>query len=130
MSSMESHIYDIQIRVLIYKEDGEFAARALELDLIGYGKTEVEAVEELKGVLEAQISFAHQMQDKNLIEFPAEKALFSRWDEAQRLMLAGQIFGDKSIKLKAKAYFISFTREEIKALQARTFKRTDNLICA
>jgi hypothetical protein len=127
---MESHVYDIQIRVLICKEDGEFAARALELDLIGYGKTESEALEELKRAVEAQISFAHQMRDSSLIGFPAEKEFFDRWDESQRQIIQGQILGDKSIKLKAKAIVLSITREEIKSLQSQPFKKANDLVCA
>lgn len=127
---MESHIYDIQIRVLICKEDGESVARALELDLIGYGKNDAEAVEELKAAVESQISFAHQMRDSSLIGFPAEREFFDRWDESQRQILQGQILGDKSIKLKAKAIVISIKKEEIRALQSRSFQKANDLVCA
>jgi hypothetical protein len=102
----------------------------LELDLIGYGKTESDSVEDLKQAVEAQISFAHQMRDSSLIGFPAEKEFFDRWDESQRQILQGQILGDKSLKLKAKAIVISITKDEIKALQSRSFKKANDLVCA
>jgi hypothetical protein len=79
---METHIYNLHIRVLICREDGEFVARALEMDLSGYGKSESEAVEELKSNIEAQISFASKMNDASLIEFPAEAEYFMRWEDA------------------------------------------------
>lgn len=127
---MESHVYDIQIRVLIYKEDGEFVARALELDLVGYGKTESEAVDELKKAVEAQISFAHQMNDTGLLLFESEKEYFIRWEDAHRKALSSQILGDKSVKMAAKAIVITFTKEEIRALKSHQFKRSPEPVCA
>jgi len=44
---MNTHHYDLQIRALVTKEDGEFVAHALELDLVGYGATEKAAMDEL-----------------------------------------------------------------------------------
>ena len=100
---MDTHIYNLQIRVLIYREDGECVARALEMDLLGYGKTEREAVEELKHAIEAQISFAHQTNDASLINFPAEPEFFKRWEDAQKKALRSEILGDKSVKLAARS---------------------------
>jgi hypothetical protein len=127
---METHIYNIQIRVLIFREDGEFVAKALEMDLTGYGKTEGEAVEDLKKTVEAQISFASQMGDPDLLGFPAEADFFTRWENAQLKALHSQILGDKSVKVKAKAIFIQFSQEEIKALRSRTFNQIPGLVCA
>ena len=126
---MDTHIYSLQIRVLIYREDGEFVARALEMDLLGFGKSEREAVEELKQTVEAQISFAHQMNDPKLISFPAEAEYFKRWEDAQRKALRSEILGDKSVKLAARALVISFTAAELKALRNRRFRET-GLACA
>ena len=126
---MDTHIYDLQIRVLINREDGECVARALEVDLLGYGRTEVEALEDLKRAVEAQISFAHQMGDASLIGFPAEAQYFKRWEEAQRKMLQTEILGDKSVKLEARAVVITFTRAELKVLRSRKF-RPKEPVCA
>ena len=126
---MDTHIYNLQIRVLIYREDGEWAARALEMDLLGFGKTEREAVGELQRAIEAQISFAHQTNDASLINFPAEPEFFKRWEEAQKKALRSEILGDKSVKLAARAQVISFTAAELKALRTRRFKET-GLVCA
>ena len=126
---MDTHIYDLQIRVLICREDGEFVARALEMDLLGFGKTERAAVESLKQAVEAQISFAHQMNDAGLIGFSAEVEYFKRWEEAQKKALRAEILGDKSVKVTARAFMISFTLAELKALRTRRFKQT-GLACA
>jgi hypothetical protein len=129
IKNMDTHIYNIQIRVLICKEEGEFVARALELDLLGYGKTEAEAVQELQQTVEAQISFAHQMKDPGLIGFPADAEYFTRWEDAQRKVLHSQVLGDKSVKLEAKAVVITITPNEIKALRSRTFSKSEP-VCA
>lgn len=126
---MDTHIYNLQIRALIYQEDGEFVGRALEMDLLGFGKTEREAVEALKQAVEAQISFAHQMNDASLINFPAEAEFFKRWEAAQKKGLRNEILGDKPVKLAARAYMISFTAAELRALRNRRFKET-GLVCA
>ena len=126
---MNRHIYNIQIRVLICKEDGEYIARALELDLLGYGKTEAEAVEELKTAVEAQISFARKMNDENLINFPAEKTYFNRWEEAQMKAMKMELLEEKSVKLQAVATFISFSQEELAVLRQKQFQKSE-LVCA
>ncbi len=126
---MDTHIYNLQIRVLIYREDGEWVARALEMDLLGFGKTEREAVAELQRAVEAQISFAHQTNDASLINFPAEPEFFKRWEDAQKKAMRSEILGDKSVKLAARSLMLSFTPAELKALRTRRFKET-GLVCA
>ena len=127
---MAIDIYSIQIRVLIYREGREFVARALEMDLIGYGKTEREAVEELRLAIEAQVSFAHQSNDSSMIQFPADREYFERWEAAQAAALMSQVFPDKSTKLPAKAIFLTFTQAKLKTLRERRFSRQPDLVCA
>ncbi len=116
---MDCHLYSIIIRVLIYPEGGELAARALELDLLGYGKNEREATEDLKRAIEAQVSFSHQIGDSSLIPFAAEKEYSERWDEAHRRALRSELSGDKSAKMQCRAVFITFTGAELKSLRQR-----------
>ncbi len=127
--AMDAHIYSLQIRVLIYREDGEYVARALEMDLLGYGKSQREAFEELKQAVEAQISFALQMSDPSLLGFPAQDEYFARWEDSQRKALRSEILGDKSVKVQARSVMISFSPGEIKALRGRRFKQA-GLACA
>ncbi len=126
---MEAHLYDIQVRVLICKEDGEFVARALEMDLLGYGKTAGEALQDLRKAIEAQISFAHQMKDDSLIKFSAEQEYFERWEDAQRKSLLSAIRGDRSIEVKSRTAMLAF---DLKALLSKspTFRETKQLVCA
>ena len=80
---METHGYGLQIRVLLCHEEAEWVARALELDLLGYGRTQGEAIEALQEAILAQLSFAHQMNDDTLLPFPSEPEYFKRWEAAQ-----------------------------------------------
>ncbi len=104
---METHLYDFHLRVLLYEEDGEWVAHALEMDLLGYGKTENAAVKDLQGLVEAQLSFARQKNDDTLLAFPAPKEFFDRWEIAHTAALKKQVFPDRSAKLEARAIFIS-----------------------
>ena len=129
---METHTIELQIRVLICKEEEEFSARALEMDLLGYGKTEAEAVSDLKSAIESQISFAIQMKDDSLLNFPSDPEYLERWEEAHRKTLHSFIMGDKSAKIAGRGAFISFTRNDLKALRSKalTFRETKPLACA
>ena len=112
-ATMEAHLYGIQIRVLLCHEDGEWVARALELDLLGYGKTQEEAMAALEDAIGAQLSFAHQMNDDGLLPFPAELEYFRRWDEAQNKAIRKHIMGDESLKLKVRALVITLSNTEV-----------------
>jgi hypothetical protein len=103
---MDAHIYNLGVRVLIYKEEGEFCAHALELDLLGYGKTENEAVSELSQAIGSQISFARFKNDDSLLSFPAAKEFYNRWEAAHAATLKREIFQEKSTAMAIKAVWI------------------------
>jgi hypothetical protein len=83
----DTHVYDIPLRVLIYKEDGEFVAHALEMDLLGYGATQSNAMDALLEMIFCQLSFAHEKKDARLLMFPAEPEIFARWEKAREAAL-------------------------------------------
>lgn len=58
-------------RVLGYRQGGAWAAHCLETDLVGRGRTFAAAIEELKDLTVAQISFARQMRQPLLLDHPA-----------------------------------------------------------
>ncbi len=123
-ATMDAHIYGIQIRVLLCQEDGEWVARALELDLLGYGESQEEAMAALREAVEAQISFAHQRNDVGLLPFPAEKEYFDRWEEAQHSALQSEIMGNQDRALQVRAAFICLTPDTLKSLRKRRVTRT------
>ncbi|MGC3961337.1 MAG: hypothetical protein QM813_26440 [Verrucomicrobiota bacterium] len=123
---MDKATYDIHLRVLVCKEDSEFVARALEMDLIGYGKTEAEAIEELKGNIEAQVSFSNQINAEELLARAADQEYFERWEKAQKMAIRGIVLEDKPVQLKARAVILSFSKSDIRKLQQKpAFRQTD-----
>jgi hypothetical protein len=122
---MDTMTYDIHLRVLICREGSEFAARALEMDLLGYGKTEAEAIDELKLAVEEQLRFSAHMKDNQLLAFPAAQEYFDRWDNAQKMAIRGIVLEDKSVQLKARAEIMTFSGLDIRRMQQKqTFRQT------
>jgi hypothetical protein len=75
---------DIVLNALGYREDGEWVALALEMDLRGYGIDFSAALTDLRSLVEAQVSFAILKGQPELIWRPAKAAnwqLFSRLRE-------------------------------------------------
>lgn len=116
---MIHHCYDLAIRVLVSRDDGHFAAHALELDLVACAETEKEARKELHETILAQLSFAAQMEKPEMVNHSAPKEYFKRWDEANRLALEGIVSPDKAATLKTKAAFICITPEELKGIRRK-----------
>ncbi len=69
----------LRLRAVLYREDGLWVAHALEMDLIGTGATESAALRELRGNVEAQLSFATQ-EGTNPFR-PAPQEIQSLWEE-------------------------------------------------
>jgi hypothetical protein len=117
--NMDTHIYNIGIRVLIYEEDRDVCAHALELDLVGYGKTENSALSALTSAIRAQISFARFKNDDSLLPFSAPKEIYERWEVAHNAALRNEIFREKTIKMDIKAVCINISDELKKPSTAR-----------
>ena len=47
-------------RVLLYRDEGEWIAHSLELDLVGTGENEEEAKKELVGAIVTQVEFCYE----------------------------------------------------------------------
>jgi hypothetical protein len=116
---MKQHCYELAIRVLVCKEVGKFVAHALELDLVAEGDTGKEACKELHETILAQLSFAAHMEKPEMVSHAAPKDYFDRWDEANRLALAGIVCPEKAATLTTKAIFICITPEEMKAIRRK-----------
>lgn len=74
----------ISTNVLGVREDGEWSAIALELNLRGYGETFDLAVKDLTKAMEAQISFALQHGTLDSIFVPAEPEYFRIYADMKR----------------------------------------------
>ncbi len=69
----------LRLRAVLYQEDGLWVAHALEMDLIGTGATESAALRELRGNVEAQLSFAAQ-EEMNPFR-PAPPEIQALWEQ-------------------------------------------------
>jgi len=86
---VQRHHFSISLRVLLWEEEGEVYAHALEVDLLGTGPTEEAALDDLLQALDTQVSFAALQNDEKAIPHPAPKEDFDRWEELHRESLPG-----------------------------------------
>lgn len=73
--------------VLGYREEAEWVALAMEMDLRGYGSTFSEALQDLADLVRTQLDFAHFKNQPGLIWKPAEPVWWARFAKAQRAAL-------------------------------------------
>ena len=95
----------ITLSVIVYPEDGEFVALALEMDLRGYGSTSEEAMEELRELIAVQLSSA--LQTHGSIEsamFRAEAQYFDMYHHA-KLDEMKALFGERRQSSRTSAVF-------------------------
>lgn len=81
--------------ILGYREEGEWVALALEMDLRGFGTTFEEALEDLMSSVNAQISFALYKKELNLIWHPAEKKYFDLFDRTRKRYFSRRFMGEE-----------------------------------
>lgn len=131
---MKAHYFDLSIRVLIYKEDAQFVAHGLELDILAYGSTELAAKKALEGLLDNQLSFAACLGKPEAVHFPAPKEFFDRWEKANRLQLTGKPVSEKSLALHGKPSVFVYSEGELKKLRTtarkKDFSKADDLVAA
>jgi hypothetical protein len=131
---MKTHYYDLFTRVLIYKEGNQFVAHALDYDLLGYGRTEEDARRKLEGLVENQLGFAATTKEKpEMINFPAPKEFFRRWEKVAEAQRSGRKTRNQPLGLSTKAAVIGFTVSELKKLRNRNkgaFSKVEKLAFA
>lgn len=130
---MKAHYYDLSIRVLIYKEGDQFVAHALEVDILAYGRTEGAAKKKLEGLLDNQLSFAACIGKLEIVNFPAPKEFFKRWEKANQAQLRGERISERSLGLYGKPSVFVYSQEELNKLRTsrkRDFSKTPELVAA
>jgi hypothetical protein len=115
---MKAHYYDLSIRVLVYKEDRQFVAHALELDILGYGDTESAAKKNLEGLVANQLSFAACIGKPEVVKFSAPKEFFDLWEKANQAQLMGKRVPERSLGFQSKAAVFVYSQEELNKLRA------------
>lgn len=82
---------ELTLKVLGHKVDEEWVALALEMDLRGYGATFEEALDELRDLVAAQISFALFKNQPEMIWRQAEGVWFELYDQVRRQSLEAAV---------------------------------------
>ena len=118
---MDKCEYNFPIRVLVYEEDGEIIAHAIELDIVADGENEEAATKNLRQLILNQISFAIQKGEERLVWRKAPKSYFDRWEAAQAHSFQA-ITTDKPLQWKAKATVIILDESDIERIRNRLKK--------
>ncbi len=72
---------EFDVRVVGLVEDNLWYARALELNLLGYGESFANALEDLKGAIDAQVCYAARHNNLNTIYWSANQRYFDLYDD-------------------------------------------------
>lgn len=72
---------EFDVRVVGLIEDNLWCARALELNLLGYGESFANALEGLKGAMDAQVRYAARHNNLNTIYWSANQRYFDLYDD-------------------------------------------------
>ncbi|HEX7190556.1 MAG TPA: hypothetical protein VF381_03185 [Thermoanaerobaculia bacterium] len=79
--------------VIVFREDSTWTALALEMDVRGYGPTQQAALDDVLGMLQAQITFAVQMGHPESVWRPAEETYWRMWEKARRNQFVADMSG-------------------------------------
>lgn len=79
--------FELSTSILGYREEEDWVALALEMDIRGYGKTFEEAVSDLVDLITMQVRFALSRNQPNMIFRPAEGVWFQRFTETRRAQI-------------------------------------------
>ncbi len=92
--SEETKVFEAN--VIIFREDSTWTALALEMDIRGYGSTPHAAMEDLDGMLRAQITFAMQMGHPESVWHRAEDKYWQMWEKARRNKFVAKVLGSEA----------------------------------
>jgi hypothetical protein len=112
------HMNSLRLRAVLYRQDGLWVAHALEMDLIGTGATESAALRELRGNVEAQLSFATQ-EGTNPFR-PAPQEIQSLWEETN---LAAIGLGRGKAFAKQATRCLEWSQSQVSRMKSNAFQR-------
>jgi hypothetical protein len=119
--SFTTHSYDLSIRILFYRETDLWVAHALEMDLLGYGKTTQLALTDLLRSVKAQMSFAAHKRQPESVFFPAPADIVKKWEKAQLSSLVQAVSGNResAAKMDIRAAVVTFTGKQLSGFASR-----------
>ena len=87
MTNGDTQTVEIFLNVLGYREEDEWVALVLEMDLRGYGETFEEALKEVVELVEMQVSFAAYKGQPEMLWKPADPIWLERFAEVRQTRL-------------------------------------------
>ena len=84
---------EVYISVLGYREDSQWCALALEMDLRGYGQSFGEALKDLHESMTMQIGFALFKNEPGMIFYPADPMYFSLYAQVRNDRIMALVAG-------------------------------------
>jgi hypothetical protein len=92
----EEHHNEFPVNVVIYRDEGEWCALALEMDVRGYGATADAAMADLVDMLRAQVSFAIHNGHPESVWQRSEDRYWEMWERARRSRFVAETSGAPS----------------------------------
>ncbi len=88
------------LHVLIYKEEDNYIAHCLELDMLGDGTTQEEALKTMRNLVEAQIEFHFKQGIEDKLFHPAPAEYWNKLLKAEPCNLTVEPLPDRVSMLK------------------------------
>ena len=84
---------EVYVSVLGYREDDQWCALALEMDLRGYGQSFDDAVKDLRDSMTMQIGFSLFKNEPAMIFYPADPMYFSLYAQVRNNRIMALVAG-------------------------------------
>lgn len=82
-----------EANVIVFREDSMWTALALEMNVRGYGETHDAAIDDLREMLVAQLTYAVQMGHPESVWHRAEEKYWEMWEETRRNQFLAEASG-------------------------------------
>jgi len=81
-------MFRMSLRIVFYKEDGEWVARCLEFNLVGTGKTKLQAAKRLAEAIDCQMHATIRHRNPENLFHPADGKYFSMFAAGKDIAVA------------------------------------------
>jgi hypothetical protein len=90
---MSEEAKTFEVNVLIFRDDSEWSAVALEMNVRGYGASQQDARRDVIEMLSAQVTYAVQMGHPETVWSRAEQKYWQMWEQARRSEFVAEASG-------------------------------------
>lgn len=120
--SAENRRFRIQLRVVYYKDDGEWVARVLEFDLVGVGATKRVATQNLVEAIACQLQATLELNNPSNLFRQADERYF-------QMFAAGSDIGQGSLSLMLEGIERDYNGYTIEDVTAREYDDDELVTC-